>query len=131
MDVEDYRDCCGLYVDNHSTSRLYVGFYYVSHLLADGTTSQNKETPIWGYIGYVEEKSLSHRLNLPHVNKDSPTYGQFFETYGIDTLFILISDDNKIGHWVENRNDSLLLKRYDLTKDNVDTTKQDVYIKYP
>lgn len=131
MDVVDDSDCCGLYVENQSTVRIYVGSYFVSHLSENGTVNPELNNPICGFEGYVEKNSTSHRFSLAHVNKDAPTYTEFFETYGIDTLFILISDDNKIGHWVENRNDSLLLKRYDLTKDNVDTTQQNIYIKYP
>ena len=132
MDVVDDSDCCGLFVDNQSTARIYVGSYFVSHLSEDGTVNPELNIPIWGYEGYVEKNTKSNRFYLAHVNKDAPTYAEFFETYGIDTLNILVTDDqNKIGYWEECKNDSLLLKRYKLTKYNVDTTKQDIYINYP
>ena len=131
MDVENDSDCCGFYVDNQSDTRIYVGFYFLSHLSEDGTVKPELNNPVGGYLGYVERNRQSNRFGLPYA-KEPPAYGTFFETYGIDTLLILVTDDhNKIGKWGKSRNDTLLLKRYDITKDDVDTTKQDIYIKYP
>ena len=52
-------------------------------------------------------------------------YGSFFYHSKTDTLNILVTDDqNKIGYWEECKNDSLLLKRYKLTKYNVEKTQK-------
>ena len=121
MDIEHYEDYYGVAFENNSDSVIMVGFYFLSD-----------SEPVCGFLGSVDKHSSQLLHMMLAYDMGNKSYGSFFNHSKTDTLTILVTDDhNKIGYWEKCKNDSLLLKRYDLTKDNVDTTKQDVYIKYP
>ena len=88
-----------------------------------------------GFLGYVDAHSLSDDMRLPIVpyfEESELTLELFFKTYHLDTLVVgLASNMELINQWVSNRNDSLLLKKINLTLNNLENEKKSFIIEYP
>lgn len=121
-------DTCTFKVENNSSDRVYVGGLMISDSLLIHEQSL-------GFLGYVDAHSLSDDMRLPIVpyfEESELTLELFFKTYHLDTLVVgLASNMELINQWVSNRNDSLLLKKINLTLNNLENEKKSFIIEYP
>ncbi len=122
------QERCSFKVNNASSGRVYVGGLLISDSLLIHERSL-------GFLGYVEAHRLSDELRLPivpYLEESELTLELLYKTYHIDTLIVaLASNQEFLSQWIRNRNDSLLLKKINLTLNNLEKEKRSFIIEYP
>jgi hypothetical protein len=128
---------CELQVKNESDKEIYVSYYMQSYSYLKSIGITNKDS-LWSLELlpiYDVKDHFTRSIYMPPVPFDSKkglTWGDFYKKYCIDSITVMIADTpSKIEMWEKEQEDSLLLKRIDLTLDSMTISSHFKIICYP
>jgi len=128
---------CELQVENKSDKEIYVSYYMQSYSYLKSIGITDKDT-LWSLEllpVYDVKDHFTRSIDMPPVPFDSKnglTWCDFFKGYCIDSFTIVIADTpEKIELWKNNQEDTLLLKRTNLTLDSLTISSRSKIICYP
>lgn len=126
------EESCYVLFENCSDRRVYVAGYGKQY-----STEQDIKPvdSLFDYIGYVESDCVSKELRLwsiPYVDEKVASWNMLFEAYHLELLTIVIADRlDRLDKWFNERNDSLLLRKYIYTLPELGKERNAVSISYP